>query len=190
MVPNQKGTDMKALLLALVLAACGATPIAVAQTGPPSTIGVDISRLNDGAPITVRAVATEQAVRLTPPTTTTTTTTIPPAPIPGPAGTTVGRCQQYEYLLAEHSPGWDVDRMSKIMWRESNCWPAVQSPTSDSGLLQINRINDPFLRDALGEWVDKWTLTDPTQNVRAAAALYVYWLNSEGSGYIPWKATL
>jgi len=118
--------------------------------------------------------------------------TAPALPTPGPTGTTAeGRCTQYEPLLREHAPpiGWDVAHFSRIMWRESRCTPDVRSRTSDTGLLQINDINHSFLRQRLGEHVDRWTLTDPTQNIRAAAALCVYWHNSGHGCTHPWKAT-
>ena len=104
-----------------------------------------------------------------------------PAPIPG-------RCTQYESLLAEHAPpiGWDVVRMSKYMYRESNCQPAVRSRTSDTGLLQINDINLQYLRQRMGEWVDRWTLTDPVQNIRAAAQLCTFWAVNGRSCYQAW----
>lgn len=110
-------------------------------------------------------------------------------PIPGETGTTIeGRCTQFEPLLAELAPvgGWDVDKMSRYMWRESRCWPGVRSRTSDSGLLQINDVNHRFLRTALGEWVDRYTLLDPGQNVRAAAALCTYWARTGAGCYTPW----
>lgn len=107
---------------------------------------------------------------------------------PAESSTIPGRCTQWEALLAEHAPpfGWDVERMSKLMYRESNCLPGVRSRTSDSGLLQINDINHPFLRRYLDEWVDAWTLLDPAQNVRSAAALCAYWVMSGSSCYQPW----
>ncbi|MFN8022736.1 MAG: transglycosylase SLT domain-containing protein [Acidimicrobiales bacterium] len=114
-----------------------------------------------------------------------TTTTV----IPGPDGTAVeGRCTQYEDLLMIHAPavGWDVLRMSRLAWRESHCWPAIRSTTSDTGLLQINDITLSFLNTALGEPVDRTTLTDPVQNVRAAAALCTFWVTNHRSCYQPW----
>jgi soluble lytic murein transglycosylase-like protein len=111
-------------------------------------------------------------------------------PVPGEAGTTVaGRCTQWEDLLAAHAParGWDVHRMSKLMWVESRCWPEIRSRTSDTGLMQINDINLPFLRNVLGEDVSRWTLTDPVQNVRAAAALCDYWASRRSTCYQPWS---
>lgn len=115
--------------------------------------------------------------------------TTAPVVIPGPDGTAVaGRCTQYEDLLMIHAPavGWDVLRMSRLAWRESQCWPAIRSTTSDTGLLQINDITLSFLNEALGEPVDRTTLTDPVQNVRAAAALCTFWASNGRSCYQPW----
>lgn len=112
-------------------------------------------------------------------------------PAPGQDGTAIeGRCTQWEDLLVAHPPtvGWDVERMSALMWRESGCWPEIRSRTSDTGLLQINDINLPYLRDVLGEDVTRWTLTDPVQNVRAAAALCDYWADQRSSCYLPWSS--
>ena len=122
------------------------------------------------------------------------TTTTAPAlvVIPGPDGTEVaGRCTQYEDLLMVHAPaiGWDVLRMSRLAWRESNCWAEIRSRTSDSGLLQINDITLSFLNEALAEQVDRFTLMDPVQNVRAAAALCTFWARNGSSCYQPWSAS-
>ena len=109
--------------------------------------------------------------------------------VSGPDGSSVeGRCTQYDDLLARYAPerGWDVDRMSRLAWRESNCWPDIRSTTSDTGLLQINDISLEFLTTALGEPVDRWTLVDPVQNVRAAAALCEFWASNGRSCYQPW----
>lgn len=72
--------------------------------------------------------------------------------------------------------------MSQIMYRESRCQPtAFNRRGQASGLLQITPINLPYLRQHLGEWVDRWTLQDPEQNIRAAAVLFAW------GGYRPWK---
>ena len=110
-------------------------------------------------------------------------------PVPGEGGTTTqGRCTQWEPLLTELAPagGWDVERMSGYTWRETRCWPGLRSRTSDSGLLQINDVNLPWLRRVLGEWVDRYTLLDARQNIRAAAALCVYWRNAGKGCYQAW----
>lgn len=110
-------------------------------------------------------------------------------PVPGEGGTTTqGRCTQWEPLLIELAPagGWDVERMSRYTWRETRCWPGLRSRTADSGLTQINDVNLPWLRRVLGEWVDRYTLMDPRQNIRAAAALCVYWRNAGKGCYHAW----
>lgn len=125
-----------------------------------------------------------KAIRVAPPVAV--ITEIPDALVPVPVP---GRCVQWEFLLRIYSPGWDVVRMSKIMYRESRCDMTVRSRTSDSCGLQINDINLKYLRKALGEWVDKWTLmSSPDQCVRAAAELYKYWYRASkpNSGYRPW----
>jgi hypothetical protein len=111
-------------------------------------------------------------------------------PVPGPGGTAIaGRCTQYEPQLAAHAPpgGWDVATMSAVMWRESKCTPTARSATQDTGLLQINDINHAHLRAALGEAVTQSSLTDPTQNIRAASELCRFWQASGRGCYAPWR---
>ena len=112
------------------------------------------------------------------------------APATSTVTSTKGRCTQFEPLLAELAPagGWDVARMSRLMHRESRCQPGVRSRTRDSGLLQINDINHRFLRGRLGEHVDRWTLQNPRQNIRAAAALCEFWRH-RGGCYLPWATS-
>lgn len=112
--------------------------------------------------------------------------TIAPLECEPPART----CDHYAPLLDVYAPeaGWSGGRMSRIMWRESRCDPhAYNSAGRAAGLLQITPVSYPYLRDALGEWVDRWTLMDPEQNVRAAAALFDYWSRAGRSGYQPWS---
>lgn len=77
--------------------------------------------------------------------------------------------------------------MSNIMWRESRCQPDAQSDTSDTGLLQINRINHRWLSDRFDFQVDRHNLTNPEFNVEAAAELFRYWTQTTGNGYQPWS---
>jgi membrane-bound lytic murein transglycosylase MltF len=100
----------------------------------------------------------------------------------------VNSCPQWETLLHVHNPGWDVGRMSRIMWRESRCQPEVRSRTRDTGLLQINDVNHRFLSQRLGA-VGVEELRDPDVNVRAAAELFRFWDSHGSSGYLPWRAT-
>ena len=176
------------LALVLLLSACGQQ---VQGAAPETTPAVTTTTV---ATVPAPAVAAAPAVRLDPPTTTSTVLVAvgPPPTLPpvwGPAGSTVeGRCTQWEPLLIELAPpsGWSVDRMSKYMWRETRCIPNLRSTTADSGLLQVNDINHPYLRGVLGEQVDRHTLFDAVQNVRAAAALCTFWVRSGSSCYRPW----
>lgn len=97
------------------------------------------------------------------------------------------RCPQYERLLTAYAPagGWSVPRMSYIAWRESRCRP-VRSVTSDSGVWQINDINIAYLSRVFGVRVTPAWLMDPTNNVRAAAALCNYWRRVNGNCYHAW----
>lgn len=99
-----------------------------------------------------------------------------------------GRCTRYEPTLAALAPkgGWDVGRMSRYMYRESRCTPNVRSRTSDSGLLQINDVNLPYLTQRLGHRVTPWLLMNPGYNVWAAARLCEYWRRAWGNCYQPW----
>jgi len=101
--------------------------------------------------------------------------------LPKPAANS---CPQYEALLTVHNPGWDVKRMSHIMWRESRCQPHVRSRTRDTGLLQINDINHTYLTR---RHIDVTNLTNPDTNIRAAAQLFKFWDRHTGNGYQPWK---
>ncbi len=119
------------------------------------------------------ATATVQAERIDPP---------PPQPVetaptpPGSSASAGGRCVGWEPLLVEHSPGWSVERMSRIMFRESRCLPAAHNPSGASGLLQVMRSHCGWLAGAVGPC----DLFDAEYNVRAAAAL---WLRQ---GYRAW----
>ena len=121
-----------------------------------------------------------------PPAATTTTTTTPPTTAAVPASV-AGRCTQYEAILAANAPagGWDVQKMSKLMWRTSRCNPAKRSG-SVTGLLGISTSHGAALTKQLGTKVDKTTLADPTLNVRAAAALCQWSVDVKRSCYRPW----
>lgn len=99
----------------------------------------------------------------------------------------VNRCPQYEHLLIRHDPGWNVAKMSRIMWRESRCQPDVRSSTSDTGVLQVNDINRPWLSQRFGFNVTTEALKDPGFNVEASAELFKFWRRAAGDGYQPWK---
>lgn len=160
-------------------------PVSVYETVPPVAATDDPPFVADAAGVPQPAVG-DVGVAVLP-----ADASVSPAAtiVAGPAGTVAGRCVQWEALLVMFAPpqGWDAGRMSRYMWRESNCWPLTRSRTRDSGLLQINDVNLRYLRSALGEWVDRYTLLDPVQNVRAAAALCSYWRSAGRSCYSPWS---
>jgi hypothetical protein len=80
-----------------------------------------------------------------------------------------GHCVGFEWALSEFSPGWDVYRMSGIMYRESRCEPSA-SNSCCSGLLQIHR----SWIGQLGECrvYSRMDLYDPMKNICAAAVVY------------------
>lgn len=173
---------------AVMHAAAGAVTLAAAVwlTAPTATTAVAPTTTRATAPIgTLPAAPTTTTTTLAPPTTAAPTTTPPTLVAPGQG------CPEWEYLLAAHQPtvGWDVAAMSRIMFRESSCRPAAQSSSHDTGLLQINEVNWPYLEDVLGVQVDATTLTDPVLNVAAAAALCAYWADVSGDCLAPWAAT-
>lgn len=118
-----------------------------------------VAELNGGA------TPTAQAVRLTPPEP---HTEGPPPPV-GPGGSTIpGRCTQYEPLLEAFNPGWDVAYMSRIMYRESRCFPSAANSCC-TGLLQLHRI---WLPNPLCGAYTRHDLTNPATNVCVATAVW------------------
>ncbi len=121
---------------------------------------------------------TAQAVRLNPPP--------PPPPVVVPvlfsSESANGRCVGAEFLLGYFSPGWDVVRMSKIMYRESRCDPSVARTDSGStGLLQILRSHCGWLSARMNG--EPCNLKDPVWNIRAGAVLW------REQGYQAWSQT-
>ena len=115
------------------------------------------------------AEATLPAVRLDPP--------APPvtdAPLPsGSPDSADGRCVGWEPVLTFYSPGWDVGRMSRIMYRESRCKPGVRNHSGATGLLQIMPVHCSWLPSPCN-------LTNPYFNIAAAAELW------QRQGYGAW----
>jgi len=121
------------------------------------------------------ATATQEAERLDPP--------APPTSVAvetsGSSASSGGRCVGWEGLLSSYSPGWSVERMSRIMYRESRCLPAARNPSGASGLLQVMRSHCGWLAGAVGPC----DLFDAEYNVRAAAALW------RRQGYGAWSTS-
>ena len=117
------------------------------------------------------AEASAPAVRLDPPQPPPVESTTPPPS--GSSASANGRCVGWEPLLAEHSPGWSIERMSRIMYRESRCQPGARNRSSSAtGLLQILSSHCSWLAGQLGTWCTRDRLTDAEFNIRAAAVLW------------------
>lgn len=185
---------MRALYV-LPLAVLVGCVVPQAHSDPPQRIA-PLSGLPATVPTTTReAIAPTSSVAVGPPPVPAETTAyVAPieelafTAIPGPAGSeVVGRCTQYEPLLAALQPagGWDVERFSKIMWRESRCVPTARSVTRDSGLLQINdRWSEPLT--AMWGSFDPY---DPIQNIKAAAVLCQESRKANRACERPWGGT-
>jgi hypothetical protein len=86
----------------------------------------------------------------------------------GSSASSNGRCVGYEGLLAKYSPGWNVQAMSRIMYRESRCNPGAYNASGATGLLQVLRSHCGWLAPRIGGC----NLTNASYNIRAAAELY------------------
>lgn len=86
----------------------------------------------------------------------------------GSSASSAGRCVGYEGLLAAHSPGWNVEQMSRIMYRESRCNPGAYNRSGATGLLQVLKSHCGWLSSRVGPC----NLTSPDYNIRAAAELW------------------
>jgi hypothetical protein len=107
----------------------------------------------------------------------------PSGPPQGNESYSNGRCTGWEAKLAYYSPGWSVERMSRIMYRESRCRAGAHNSAGANGLLQVMRSNCPFIARQLGESCSADKLRTADFNIRAARELFQY------DGYGPWAAT-
>ena len=126
------------------------------------------------------ATATGKAVRMNPPP--------PPPPTTVPVLFTNqavnGHCVGAEFLLTQYSPGWNVSRMSGIIYRESRCdWTVARSDSGSTGWLQILASHCPWLARQMGEPCTQARLKDPVYNVRAGAVLWIE------QGYGAWSTS-
>jgi hypothetical protein len=118
----------------------------------------------------------------------TTTTTLPAVPVDHVC---------YEWLPTMLEAGWPADpdiltTALTIMWRESRCTPTADSGP-DHGLMQINRYWCKPSRYSEAGWlqdrglvIDCDSLFDPTTNLRSALAIWLYSLDRNGDGFLPW----
>lgn len=90
-----------------------------------------------------------------------------------------GKCIGLIAALTYWSPGWDVNRMAGIAYRESRCDPSA-SNSCCSGVLQMHKIHVPE------PWCGVYSrndLYDPWKNICSAAALW------RSSGYGAWSTS-
>lgn len=128
--------------------------------------------------IDATAVASAPAVRLDRQPATAETTSVDS----GSSVSAGGRCTGWEPLLEQHSPGWSVERMSRIMYRESRCQPEVRnSSSSATGLLQILSSHCRWIAAQMGTWCTRARLNDAEFNIAAAAVLW------DEQGYGAWS---
>jgi hypothetical protein len=118
----------------------------------------------------------------------TTTTTLPAVPADHVC---------YEWLPTMLEAGWPADpeilaTALTIMWRESRCTPTADSGP-DHGLMQINRYWCKPSRYSDAGWLqdrglvtDCDSLFDPITNLRSALAIWLYSLDRNGDGFLPW----
>lgn len=157
------------LLTALLLAA------------PPALPPLEVPPL---AELNGPAVASAPAVRVDPPPPAEVALPEPASPLPGSTASAGGRCVGWEPLLAAESPGWNIERMSRIAYRESRCQPDARNRSSSAtGLLQVLASHCAWLADQLATWCTRARLTDPAFNVAAAARLWTE------QGYGAWSTS-
>ena len=107
--------------------------------------------------------ATGTAVRMNPP------PPPPSLPVLWTTDSTNGRCVGMVNALEYWSPGWDVNRMAGIAYRESRCDPNA-SNSCCSGIFQIHR---SWISQLAGcDVYSRGDLYDPWKNVCAAAYVY------------------
>ena len=131
------------------------------------------------AELSQSATVTAQAERLDPPPAPAADDTPDPVSSGGSSASSGGRCVGYEGMLAQYSPGWDVQKMSRIMYRESRCNPGAANSAGATGLLQVLRSHCGWLAPRVGPC----NLTSASYNIRAGAELF------RNGGYAHWAAT-
>jgi len=114
-------------------------------------------------------------------TTTSTTTTTTTIPLPD------GSCSEWYPIALE--AGWSIDQLQKlgrIMWRESNCLHDIANKTYSYGLTQIEwSAHKGWLESEFNITVRE-DLYDPYTNLLVAKWLFDYAKDSYGCGWQPW----
>jgi hypothetical protein len=129
----------------------------------------------------------EQLMETTTTTSTTTTTTIFQPSTTVVAVDVETKCQ--EWFPTAISVGWPNDpsvleKLGRVMWRESRCLHDVISKSGDYGVTQINRTSHKRWVEELFAMPFEESMLDPTLNLRFA---YLLWESREETGACGWQ---
>lgn len=134
----------------------------------------------------------ERAEQLMETTTTSTVPTVTVTSAPQPSTTVVAvqtetKCQ--EWFPTAISVGWPNDpsvleKLGRVMWRESRCLHNVISKSGDYGVTQINRTSHKRWVEELFAMPFEESMLDPTLNLRFA---YLLWESREETGACGWQ---
>ena len=128
-----------------------------------SFLGYDTASADTDHPINDPATGLMVATRMNPPP--------PPAPVPvlWTTESANGKCVGLIDALTYWSPGWDVNRMAGIAYRESRCDPNAANSCC-TGVLQIHAIWIP--KAAMCGVYSRADLKDPWKNICAASIVW------------------
>ena len=131
----------------------------------------------------------EDILATTTTTTSTTTTTTQPSTTVVPVSAET-KCQEWFPIAIE--VGWPNDpaileKLGRVMFRESRCQPDAISKSGDYGVTQINRTSHKRWVEELFAMPFEESMLDPTLNLRFAYLLYEATEESGGCGWKPWS---
>lgn len=135
------------------------------------TLSDDMHDSEEWIPPVHRSVETRPTVS-----TTTTTVSLPD-----------GSCSEWYAVALE--AGWSIDQLQKlgrIMWRESNCIHDIANKTYSYGLTQIEWSAHKDWLDSEFGITEREALYDPYTNLLVAKWLYDYAEEAYGCGWQPW----
>ena len=98
----------------------------------------------------------------------------------------------YEWLGLAVAQGWTntpevLEKLGRIIFRESRCIPQIVSKTSDHGLSQINEpVHRDYVESVFGEPFEV-AMADPAKNLAFAWRLYSGREESGRCGWDPWS---
>jgi soluble lytic murein transglycosylase-like protein len=118
----------------------------------------------------------------------------PRAPIKHKEAPKTAKCPQFWDTALQVGWKWkDLEKLDKIMYRESRCKPVAfnkKDPNGGSrGLVQINGFWTPWLkqRGVLSPPKASQGLFNPAINLLAALHIYNYGVDRYGEGWGPWR---